>query len=56
MHTERAFRVTFSIVWSGDRRDTEQVDFRHNVAMKLDWDTFADLIVDAVERLTAVQA
>ena len=33
----------------------EQVDFRHNVAMKLDWDTFADLIVDAVERLTAVR-
>ena len=34
----------------------EQVDFRHNVAMKLDWDKFADLIVDSVERLTAVQA
>lgn len=35
---------------------TEQVDFRHNVAMKLDWDKFADLIVDSVERLTTARA
>jgi len=35
---------------------TEQVDFRHNVALKLDWDRFADLIVDAVQRLTAAKA
>ena len=34
---------------------TEQVDFRHNVAMKLDWDKFADLIVDSVERLTSLR-
>ena len=33
----------------------EQVDFRHNVAMKLDWDKFADLIVDSVERLTSLR-
>ena len=31
----------------------EQVDFRTNIAMKLDWQRFADLIVDAVERLTS---
>ena len=35
---------------------TEQVDFRTNVAMKLDWDRFADLIVDAVDRLTSLKA
>ena len=34
---------------------TEQVEFRHNVAMKLDWDKFADLIVDSVERLTSLR-
>jgi purine nucleosidase len=35
---------------------SEQVDFRHTVAMKLDWQKFADLIVDAVERLTSRKA
>lgn len=31
---------------------TEQTDYRTNVAMTLDWHTFADLIVDATTRLT----
>ena len=30
----------------------EQVNYRHNMAMKLDYPKFCDLIVDAVERLT----
>ena len=30
----------------------ELVNYRHNVAMKLDYPKFCDLIVDAVERLT----
>jgi purine nucleosidase len=30
----------------------EQTNFRHTVAMTLDWQKFADLIVDALERLT----
>ena len=30
----------------------EQVNFRHNIAMKLDHGKFCDLIVDSVERLT----
>ena len=30
----------------------EQINFRHNIAMKLDHGKFCDLIVDAVERLT----
>lgn len=33
-----------------------QVDYRTNVAMKLDWPKFADLIVDAVETLTSRKA
>ena len=35
---------------------TEQVDFRHNVAMKLDHPKFCDMIVDSVERLTRAKA
>ncbi|MGB3500595.1 MAG: nucleoside hydrolase [Mesorhizobium sp.] len=35
---------------------SEQVDFRHTVAMQLDWQKFADLIVDSVERLSAQKA
>jgi purine nucleosidase len=31
---------------------TAQTDYRTNVAMTLDWNTFADLIVDATARLT----
>ena len=31
---------------------SEQVDFRHTVAMKLNHQKFCDLIVDALERLT----
>lgn len=34
----------------------EQVNYRHNVAMKLDYPKFADLIVDALERLTSQKA
>lgn len=30
----------------------EQQNFRHTVAMQLDWQRFADLIVDALERLS----
>ncbi len=30
----------------------KQVNYRTNVAMKLDWPKFADFIVEAVERLT----
>ena len=30
----------------------EQVNYRHNVAMKLDYPKFCDLIFDALERLT----
>jgi len=32
---------------------TEQVDYRTDVAMRLDWQKFADLIVDALQRLTS---
>nr|WP_281059213.1 MULTISPECIES: nucleoside hydrolase [unclassified Mesorhizobium] len=35
---------------------SEQVDFRHTVAMKLDHAKFCDLIVDALERLTSQKA
>ncbi|TGV55477.1 hypothetical protein EN784_29155 [bacterium M00.F.Ca.ET.141.01.1.1] len=35
---------------------SEQVDFRHTVAMKLDHPKFCDLIVDALERLTHCKA
>ena len=35
---------------------SEQVDFRHTVAMTLDHPKFCDLIVDAVERLTSRKA
>ena len=31
---------------------SEQVDFRHTAAMKLDYPKFCNLIVDALERLT----
>ena len=34
----------------------KQVDYRANVAMKLDWPKFADFIVEAVERLTKNEA
>ena len=33
----------------------EQQTFRHTVAMTLDWQKFADLIVDALERLTKLK-
>jgi purine nucleosidase len=35
---------------------SEQTDFRHTVAMKLDHPKFCDLIVDALERLTKQKA
>jgi len=35
---------------------SEQTDFRHTVAMKLDHAKFCDLIVDALERLTRQKA
>ncbi|TPI19773.1 nucleoside hydrolase [Mesorhizobium sp. B4-1-1] len=35
---------------------SEQVNFRHSVAMKLDHQKFCDLIVDAVERLSGKKA
>jgi len=35
---------------------SEQTNFRHNVATKLDWPKFADQIVDATERLTRLRA
>jgi purine nucleosidase len=34
---------------------SQQTDFRHNVAMKLDHAKFCDLIVDALQRLTALK-
>lgn len=35
---------------------SQQVDFRHTVAMKLDHQKFCDLIVDALERLSGRKA
>ncbi|GAA1712969.1 nucleoside hydrolase [Kribbella yunnanensis] len=35
---------------------TEQVDYRTNVALELDWPKFAGLIVDALERLTSARS
>ena len=35
---------------------SKQINYRTNVAMKLDWPKFADLIVDAIQRLTSRKA